>query len=322
MAQALPFRSVLVTGGAGFVGRWLTAALRPHLPDGAEMTVTQHAAPGSPALGVIACDLRDADAVRAAITQCRPDLVVHLAAQASVGQSLAAAAQTWAVNVAGTLNLAQAVAEFAPGATLLFASSVDVYGSAFNQGVVVEDTPPAPLSAYGRTKRAAEDLLADVLGPDNRLIVARPTNHSGPGQDARFVLPSFADQIAAIEAGRTPPVIHVGALEAKRDFLDVRDVVDAYLHLLRAESPSLREVYNIASGRSVAIGHLLDLLLANARVDVTVTPDPARMRPSEVPVADIDATRLRETTGWHPTRDLETMVRDVLEDRRALNRPG
>lgn len=322
MARALPFRSVLVTGGTGFVGRWLTNALHRHLLSSAEITVTRHATSGSSAQDVVACDLRDADAVRAAITRCRPDLVVHLAAQASVGQSLASAAQTWAVNVAGTLNLAQAVAEFAPGATLLFASSVDVYGAAFNRGVVVEDSLLAPLSAYGRTKRAAEDLLADVLSPDNRLIVARPTNHSGPGQDDRFVLPSFADQIATIEAGRTPPVIHVGALEAKRDFLDVRDVVDAYLHLLQAEPSSLREVYNIASGRSVAIRHLLDLLLANARVDVTVTPDPARMRPSEVPVADIDATRLRDTTGWRPTRDLETMVRDVLEDRRARHRNG
>ena len=247
------------------------------------------------------------------IGDTQPDLVIHLAAMASVGQSLGATAVTWQVNVNGTLNLAAAIQAFQPKCTVLFGSSVEVYGESFNHGTVHEDTVPTPLSPYARSKRAGEWILGDVLSPNNRLIVARPCNHSGPGQTEDFVLPAFAAQIAAIERGTQPPVLRVGNLEAARDFLDVRDVVDAYITLIgHAERLPPRSVFNIASGQPRTIASMLDHMLTLTTAEIVIEQDPARMRPSEVPVTTIDATRLRAATGWAPVYDTDKMIEDLV----------
>lgn len=309
MTDVLPYRSVLVTGAGGFVGRYLLAALRDRLvPD------VYLVAPARDGIMQDRLDLNDGSAVTRLIDNLRPDLVVHLAAQSSVGASAGGAAETWRTNVGGTLHLAQAVAAAAPAATFAFASSSEVYGAAFNAGTANEETVPAPMSPYARTKRAGEELLADVLAPTNRLIIFRPGNHSGAGQDTRFVLPAFADQIARIEAGEIPPVIKVGSLTAMRDFLDVRDVVDAYCAVLGQDTATLRETFNIGSGDVHPIGDLLDMLLAMARVSIRVEQDSHRLRASEVPCARIDATKLRERTGWHPCHALRDTVAMVLDD--------
>lgn len=315
MAAPLPFSSVFVTGAQGFVGRYLMEALRARLKPEAVVH------PGLNADGNT-IDLLDPDSLTEAVREARPDLVVHLAAQASVGQSAGAGLATWRVNVDGTLNLAEAVAAHAPRALVMFASSSEVYGAAFNRGPADETTLPEPSSVYGRTKFAAELALADTLGPENRLLVFRPGNHTGPGQDARFVLPAFANQIAAIEAGRAPPVVRVGSLTAERDFLDVRDVVAAYLDTLAVPARTRHETFNIASGHPVPISYLLDHLLALSSRSVEVEQDPARMRPSEVPRAEIRADKLAEVVGWQPQRGLGSTIAEVLDFARAALRDG
>lgn len=305
-APILPYRSVLVTGGHGFVGRYLLAAIREQLEAEAIVHCLDRHGPE-------AVDLLDAGQVRALVARTQPDLIVHLAAQSSVGQSAGKAAATWRVNVGGTINLAEAVADECPDATFAFSSSAEIYGSAFNGGQVDEATPPAPQSVYARTKHAAEQALADTLRPENRLIVFRPTNHSGAGQDGRFVLPAFAEQVAAIEAGRRPATMQVGSLTAERDFLDVRDVVDAYVRVLATSGGSSRQTYNIASGHPVPIARLLEYLLDLSSVPVTVESDPARMRPSEVARTEVVSDRIRTLTGWAPRIALRDTAKDVLE---------
>ena len=148
----------------------------------------------------------------------------------------------------------------------LFASSVSVYGASLNDGLIDETAAPRPLDAYGRSKLAAEGALADMLAPSSRLVIARPVNHSGPRQSEKhFVLSSFAAQIAAIEAGRGEPELRVGDLSKARDFLDVRDVVEAYRALI-AKAPEMPRVgiFNIASGEPHTIGDLLDRLRGRA----------------------------------------------------------
>lgn len=313
-ACVLPYRSVLITGAGGFVGRYLVPTLRERLAPDARIV-----APGRQADGTSRLDLNDAVAVEALVADLRPDLVVHLAAQSSVGASMGGAAETWQTNVSGTLNLARAVATSVPTATFAFASSSEVYGAAFNTGPVTEATVPLPMSPYARTKRAGEELLADVLAPTNRLFVFRPGNHSGAGQDTRFVLPAFADQIARIEAGLIPPVVKVGSLTAMRDFLDVRDVVDAYCALLGLVDPAMRETVNIAYGEVRPISDILDELMATARGAVCVEQDADRLRPSDVPSARINAARLRERTGWRPRHALSDTIAAVLDERRAYH---
>jgi GDP-4-dehydro-6-deoxy-D-mannose reductase len=179
-----------------------------------------------------------------------------------------------------------------------------------------EDTPLRPTSPYALSK-VAQDLmgLQYHLTHGLHVIRVRPFNHIGPRQRPGFVAPDLASQIAAIEAGRQPPVLQVGNLEARRDFSDVRDVVRAYVMLLTHGKPG--EVYNVGSGQSHSIQELLDSLLAMSRVPIEVQPDPARMRPSEVPEMIGDVSRLQTRTGWQPEIPFEQSLKDILDYWRA-----
>jgi len=253
------------------------------------------------------------------IASLNPEVVVHLAAQSSAGQALRSAESTWRTNIVGALNLAGGIARHGSHTRLvLFTSTGEVYGSSCLAGPASEDTPAAPNNSYAVSKLAGERIFQDLLPPEIRLIVTRAFNHSGAGQDERFVLPSFAAQIARAERGTSPATISVGNLAAERDFLHVMDVVDAYGLLLRSsESLPQRMVFNIASGEPRRLDALLELMLARTQRPITVAPDASRMRPSEIPNMTGDATRLRELTGWAPSRGVESIVDDLLAAARA-----
>jgi GDP-4-dehydro-6-deoxy-D-mannose reductase len=312
---AARYQNILLTGGTGFVGPLLARAVADAWPDAnRRLLVREGEASCSPDWSPVTGDLCDPASIERAIAHTRPDLVLHLAAQSSVAESINGAESTWNVNCLGTFHIAAALARHAPEATVFFVSSADVYGAAFAQSPVDERVAPQPLNAYARSKLAAEGLLADVLPKSARLICVRSFNHTGPRQDRRFVLPSFAAQIAAVEQGLQPPRIQVGNLDAQRDFLDVSDVIAAYMALLRhADCLPKRALYNVASGRAQTIRSLLDMMLALAKTPCEATIDSARLRPSDFPIAIGDATRLREATGWTPSRPFEATLKELLD---------
>jgi GDP-4-dehydro-6-deoxy-D-mannose reductase len=179
---------------------------------------------------------------------------------------------------------------------------------------LAESAPLQPENPYAASKVAAETYAAvwwRLYGLD--VVIARPFNHIGPGQDARFVVPSFARQLAEIAAG-APPLLSVGNLDAQRDFLDVRDVAGAYVALLA--NGRAGGVYNVCSGRAVAIREVLRQLITIARVPVEVRDDPERLRPSDIPVLRGDASALRAETGWSPAFSLAASLRDIYADAR------
>jgi GDP-4-dehydro-6-deoxy-D-mannose reductase len=321
------FKRILLTGGGGFVGSHLSAALAASYPEASRKVVTR---PGEEEpLGAvwtpIVADLTDAAAIDAAVAAFRPDLVLHLAGQASVGQAVHAAEQTWRVNFHGSFNLASALARHARETTVLFSSSATVYGLTLRDGVATEDAPLRPLDAYSRSKAAAEGAFADVLANEARLIVARPVNHTGPRQHAKnFALSSFAAQIAAIESGRAEPRLKVGDLTKARDFLDVRDVVDAYQRLIRAarDLPDRVSVFNVASGEPRTIRSLLDGLRARSTRPFAEEVDESLLRPSQTDIACVacDAARLREATGWRPRHSVDDMLQSLLDYWRDVER--
>ncbi|HUZ13236.1 MAG TPA: GDP-mannose 4,6-dehydratase [Caulobacteraceae bacterium] len=309
-------RSILVTGADGFVGRHLCPRLAQRHPAVAIVALRRQG-PGAatPRRRAFEADIGDAGAVREAVRGARPDLVIHLAAQASAGEAADAQAATWRTNVEGTRNLAAAVAELGRPCDFIFASSGEVYGLSLNEGPARETTPLAPLGVYARSKAEAEAALAGALaGSQARAIVCRAFNHTGPGQDERFVVPRLAAQVARIEKGLQRPVVRAGDLSVRRDFLDVRDVVEAYLDLADAAPrlPAL-STFNIASGRAVELIEVVQLLQKWSRRPFELEIDRALLRPADVQSAVGDAGALRAATGWRPRRRFAATVRATLE---------
>ena len=293
---------LLVTGGSGFAGRHLLQYLRDHAPE------TELLAP--------ALDITDKPAIAALVETTRPDALLHLAAISAPGQAAREPERTWAVNVQGTLNLAQAVLAYAPACRFLFVSSTEIYGRAFlNPQPVSQDTPPEPITPYAASKAAAEDALAAL--PGLRLLRLRPANHTGPGQAADFVIPAFARQIARIEAKLQPPTLETGTLNAWRDFLDVRDVCAAYAKALALPDFTPGEVLNIASGVPQRIGDLLGMLLDMARVEINVQTDPVKLRPAEIPLTWIDSAPACTRLGWAPAFGIRETLATTLTFWRA-----
>jgi GDP-4-dehydro-6-deoxy-D-mannose reductase len=306
----------LVTGAGGFVGGHLLRAL---LAEGHEVFAgTPEAEPHDRELSGAAwlqLDVTHAESVRAAVEEARPEVVYHLAGQASVSGSFADPLGTWDVNATGTLRLAEALPA---GARLLLASSAEVYGDVpEGEQPIREDRPPRPSSPYGGSKAAAEvAALQATLAGGAQAVIARSFNHTGPGQDARFAIPGFARQLARIAAGEAEPVIRVGNLEARRDLLDVRDVVRAYRLLAERGEPGA--AYNVCSGRARSIREVLDELVEISGVDARVEVDPRRVRPVDLPLLQGDPSRLG-ALGWAPEVPLRRTLADLLEhERRAV----
>ena len=299
---------VLVTGATGFVGGHLLGALRAA---GHEPVAVGGPHDVPPAIVV---DLLDPEGVRRVVDDAAPDAIVHLAGQAFVPQSVADPLGTLAVNAGGTAHVLEAARAYRDRVQkplrVLIVSSAEVYGIQRPERMPLDENAVVrPGNAYAASKLAAEAYaLAWHRSYGLDCVIARPFNHIGPGQDERFVVSSFAHQLAAIAAG-APPLMNVGNLEAQRDFLDVRDVVAAYVLLLA--NGRAGEVYNICSGRPVAIREVLRQLITIAHVPVEIRDDPERMRSSDLPILSGDATKLRAETGWEPQYSLATSLRDI-----------
>ena len=306
MTEALRQR-ILVTGAGGFVGRWAMARLSAALP-GAEVLAAGHGV-------ALALDVTCADEVDTLVRRIRPTAVIHLAGMSSPVKARIETRAAWDVNLFGTMNLAEAVLRHVPEARFINAGSAEIYGESFNagNGALSEEAPLAPLNPYATTKAAADLLLGQLAGAGLAAVRFRPFNHTGPGQSTAFAVPAFASQIAAAERGGEP-VIRVGNLEARRDFLDVRDVVEAYLLAVTVPSLPRGAVLNLASGEPRRIGDALDAMLRLSRVPMRIECDETLMRPSDVPVTRGEASRARALLGWRPTISWEQTIRDVLDD--------
>ena len=261
----------------------------------------------------VECDVRDAAAVRRVLRDVRPDRIFHLAAQSYVPTSWLTPGETLGGNVLGQVNLFEAIRDLDLTPQVHIAGSSEEYGLMLPHEVPIrEESPLRPLSPYAVSK-VAQDLLAYQYWKSYRLHVVRTRgfNHTGPRRGEVFVSSNFARQVAEIEKGHREPVVQVGNLDSIRDFTDVRDMVRAYwLALERGEAG---EVYNICSGRGYSARQVLDILVDLAHVKVEVREDPARMRPSDVPLLVGDGSKFRSVTGWEPTIPFEVTLKDLLE---------
>lgn len=307
-------RPILLTGAAGFVGTCIAPMLTEAFPDRDLVKVVRK--PPAPD-GVRTVDLTFRKETDALVRDVNPSIVLHLAAHSSVGTARLKPSGVWRDNRDASAWVARAVARHVPDATVLLSSTAEIYGRNLNLGPASEDTPPCPTGPYASSKLASEHVFATTLAPETRLIIVRPFNHVGRRQSENFAIPSFAAQLARIEAGQSAPVLKVGNLAAQRDFMDVRDVAGTYVSLLKmADSLPNRLTVNVARGEAQTMQSLLDILLDLTDANVSVEVDPSRMRPSEVPVATATTDRLASLMPWPPQRSLRETLADVMAEKR------
>ena len=288
---------ILITGVTGFVGSHL-AEYCLSLDQQVEVIGTcrwrsrrENIEHLEDAINLYECDLRDASSVKTLLADIQPERIFHLAAQSYVPSSWNSPGETITTNVIGQLNIFEAMRETNSTASIQIAGSSEEYGLVHpEEAPITEKNPLRPLSPYAVSK-VAQDMLAYQYFQSYGLKVVRTRafNHTGPRRGDVFVTSNFAKQIAEIEAGQRPPVIHVGDLNPKRDFTDVRDIVRAYW--LSLEHCSLGEVYNVASGKAYRIKEVLKILLDNSGQDIEVVEAPERLRPSDGPLLLGDNSR-------------------------------
>lgn len=297
----------LVTGACGFVGQYLARHL---VANGDQVLGTVMTADVSAlSYETTVLDVADSNACSRVISEFKPDVIYHLAGIAFVPEAEDNFQRALAVNVGAVNNIFRVCHLLELGTKILLVSSAEVYGRVNSSDLpLTEKTACKPTNNYSLSKLMAEQ-VAERYSQFGKVeaIIARPFNHVGPGQNNRFVVATFAEQLARIAHGKAEAVLRVGNLEARRDFTDVRDMVRAY-HLAATRGQG---VYTFASGTPVSIEHILLSLIKISGVKVHIEADEGRMRPSERPLLYGSAEKAYRELGWRTEITLEQTLQDT-----------
>jgi GDP-4-dehydro-6-deoxy-D-mannose reductase len=298
---------VLVTGASGFVGRHLAKNLQEHghdivltAPDVESLTIN------GKTHSVHRCDITSQDEVNRMVRALKPDATVHLAGVAHVPSANSNQENLVRINIVGTTNICSALNTL-PNASVLLASSALVYNLNQNHQVrLSEEYSTAPNSPYGYSKLAAENICLTYASDRFKVFIARPFNHTGPGQSTEFVCPGLAQRIARCENGDT---IEVGNLSAQRDFTDVRDIVDGYRLII--EKGRNRDVFVLGSGKAVAISDVLNDLIKISGKSIKTKISSGLLRSDDPPVVLADPTKIEKNIGWRRNYSLSSTLSDL-----------
>lgn len=286
--------TVLLTGAAGFTGRYLRKALEGR---GYKVVPLQFEGP-SP------CDLTDRAATEVAVRDAQPDAVIHLAALSFVGHDHPE--EFYRVNVFGTLNLLQALTGLdRPPQRVLIASSGNVYGTPDIE-VLDELVCPAPVNHYANSKLAMEHMVRANWFSRMPIVITRPFNYTGVGQAKHFLIPKIVQHFR-----ERAKFIELGNLNVFRDFSDVDDVVAAYMALLESDARS--EIVNICSGRGIALLDVVRIMNHLAGYEIEVRVNPEFVRENEVPRLVGSNERLRSLAKLPASRPFAETLKRMYE---------
>lgn len=256
-------------------------------------------------------DIRDDEKVKNYIREVKPDLTFHFAAITNVGFSWKNKKLTYEVNIIGSSNLFEALSEYSPNSRVLIMSSAELYGNKGNKPIgtreEIDVKNPYSLSKYSM------EMISDLYNERNDLNIVkiRAFNFTGPGQDSKFVASDFAKQIAMIERGYSEPIIHVGNLDVKRDFSDVRDIVEYLIKI--SDEGKAGEIFNLCSGEAYSIRFILETLLSFSNMQIDVIVDKSKLRPADIPVLFGDYNELKTRLKIDKKYKIEETLFDLLE---------
>lgn len=311
-------KKAFVTGIAGFAGSYLAELL---LREGCQVygllapkEKSENIEHIKNELNLERFDILNQNRLSNYIKKAKPNYIFHLAALASVAQSFSNEATTHRINIDGTLNVLHSAVENKNNLTrLVFVSSSDVYGYFKPYGKTLrEDQKLNPVSPYAISKTTGE-FLVKYYFKSYKIpgVIIRSFNHTGPKQNENFVVPAFCKQVAEIEKGKKKPILLVGDLSARRDLSDVRDIVRGYY--LSAIKGKAGDVYQLCSGKSIAIRKMLEKLLRMSDVPIKVKVDRNRLRKTDIPVLRGDYQKAKRLLGWMPKYKFETTIWDTLQ---------
>jgi len=292
----MSMKTILVTGSDGFTGHYVASDLEEK---GYHVVRLVHM---NPAGNEVACDLTDIDSVREIIKKHRPDGVIHLAALSFVGHIDQSA--FYGVNVFGALNLLEAMdTEGLKPEKVVIASSANIYGNPDIE-VLTETTSPGPVNHYAASKLAMEYLVKTWF-PKMPIIIARPFNYTGIGQDEKFLIPKI---VSHFREGKKQ--IELGNLDVSRDFSDVRDVAKAYRLMLESDVSS--EVVNICSGKDISLSEIIEMMegIAGYKINVSVNPD--FVRENEIKRLLGNSSKLNKLFNYLPAYTFDETLRSMF----------
>ncbi|MCI9198959.1 MAG: GDP-mannose 4,6-dehydratase [Lachnospiraceae bacterium] len=306
-------KKALIIGAAGFVGGYLAEFLKENR--GMEVHVTKLPAEKLCGVGdrVYNLNILKKEDIISFLFEVRPDYIFHLAAQSSVGIAWKNPALTIDINIKGSVNVLDAVRELYYKPRVLLIGSGEEYGHIREAEIPIgEENRLRPGNIYAATK-ACQNMIGNIYAQayDMEIMMVRAFNHIGPGQSSIFVVSDFCRQVAEIEKGQREPVMYVGNLNARRDFTDVRDVVEAYGLLAEYGQPG--ETYNVGKGEAVSIEEILEMIIGLSNKKIKVEIDRNKLRPVDVPVIEADISKINKLTGWKPKISLIQTVKETLD---------
>jgi GDP-4-dehydro-6-deoxy-D-mannose reductase len=302
----------LIIGAAGFVGSYLAEAIQRNLKCDVIATKMPNEKLQIPGAEICNLNIMDLDSIYALLQDEHPGYIFHLAAQSSVAYSWRNPGLTVDVNIKGALNVLDAIRLLDYLPRVLIVGSGEEYGYIQPKDIPIQETQfLRPGNIYAATK-ACQNMMATIYAEayNMQLVMTRSFNHMGPKQAPIFVVSDFCSQVVKIENGLQIPVIHAGNLNARRDFTDVRDVVNAYTRLIQFGNAG--ETYNVGTGHALMISEILDKIVSQSSEKIRVEVDPLKLRPVDVPIIEPDISKTYNATGWKPEISLDRTISDML----------
>jgi GDP-4-dehydro-6-deoxy-D-mannose reductase len=302
-------KTILVTGSEGFVGSHLIMALKESL-DKIVATAYPLAIPKDGFY--VPLDIMNLEMTKEVFKEYQPDTVFHLAAISSVSKSLRDPPLAYNTNFMGTVNLLEAARNIKKRIKFIFVSTCELYGGGED---ILETAPITLKNPYAVSKYAAELACQNYEASGIDIMILRPFTHTGPGQSKDFVLPSVISQIVEIEKGTKPPLIELGNIDSKREFMNIQDITGAYkLAITMGKTGS---IYNISSNKGYTINEALSVLRDLSRTKFEIKIDPSKIRKVDIKALIGNGNKFSKLTKWQPKFTFEKTLEDLLNFWRA-----